>query len=110
MPLIPFRKGAACILLLLAIFASSTRAAETIIPLGSTWKYFKGTAEASNPTTGWRETNFYDSGWSTGPGYFFYGEALSGTALTDMRNSYTSFFLRKTFDIANPADYGGLVF
>ncbi|HUS36344.1 MAG TPA: lamin tail domain-containing protein, partial [Verrucomicrobiae bacterium] len=110
MPPILFRKGAAFIHLLLALFASSTRAAETIIPLGSTWKYFKGTAEASNPTTAWRDIAFDDSAWSSGPGYFFYGEALSGTALTDMRNLYTTLFLRKSFTVSNPADFGRLIF
>src|SRR5688572_16726141 len=110
MPLISIRKGAASILLLLAIFASSTRAAETIVPLGSAWSYFKGTAEASNPTTAWRDIAFDDSAWSSGPGYFFYGEPLSGTALTDMRNLYTTLFLRKSFTVSNPADFGRLIF
>src|ERR1041384_7232259 len=109
MSLIPNRKGAAVVFILLAIFVSSISRAETIIPLGSTWKYFKGTAEASNPTTAWRDTNFDDSAWASGPGAFYYGETLTGTLLNDMRNVYTTVFLRQNFTIANPADYDRLV-
>src|SRR5687767_651303 len=97
------RKGFACVVLLLAVFASSTRAAETIIRFGSTWKYLKGTAEASNPTSAWRATAFDDSTWLTGAAPFHYGEnafAGTGTTLSDMRNNYRSFFLRKTFTVA----------
>ncbi|HEY6229221.1 MAG TPA: lamin tail domain-containing protein [Verrucomicrobiae bacterium] len=95
--------------ILLAVFASSISRAETIVPLGSTWKYFKGTAEASNPTTAWRDPNFDDSAWPSGPAAFYYGETLTGTPLNDMRNLYTTVFLRKNFTIANPADYERLV-
>src|SRR3954469_9240839 len=109
MSLIPNRKGAAVLFILLGIFASSICRAETIIPLGSTWKYFKGTAEASNPTTAWRETNFDDSAWASGPAAFYYGETLIGTLLNDMQNRYTTIFLRKNFVIANPADHEQLV-
>src|SRR3954463_3276730 len=103
MSLIPNRKGAAVLFILLGIFASSICRAETIIPLGSTWNYFKGTAEASNPTTAWRETGFDDSAWASGPATFYYGESLTGTLLGDMRNVYTTIFLRKSFTIVNPA-------
>src|SRR3954471_19208493 len=109
MTLIPNRKGAAVLFILLGIFASSICRGETIIPLGSTWKYFKGTAEASNPTTARRETNFDDSAWASGPAAFYYGENLTGTLLNDMRNVYTTVFLRQNFTVANPADYERLV-
>src|SRR5690242_8803282 len=109
MSLIPNRKGAAVLLVFLAVFVSSICHAQTIVPLGSTWKYFKGTAEASNPTTAWRETNFDDSAWASGPAAFYYGENLTGTLLGDMRNVYMTVFLRKSFTIANPGDYERLV-
>src|ERR1041385_2546506 len=109
MSLSPYRKGAAWLLVFAAVFVSSICRAETLIPLGSTWKYFKGTAEASNPTTAWRDTNFDDSAWASGPGAFYYGETLTGTLLNDMRNLYTTVFLRKNFTVANPADYERLV-
>jgi hypothetical protein len=103
------RKGAALALVLLAVFVSSICHAETLIPLGATWKYFKGTAEASDPTTAWRDASYDDSAWAIGPAAFYYGEALTGTLLSDMRNVYTTLFLRQSFTVANPADYDRLV-
>jgi hypothetical protein len=107
------RKGYACVVLWLAIFASSIGAAETLIPFGSTWKYFKGRTEASDPTTAWRATEFDVSAWLGGAAPFHYGEnafAGTGTTLSDMRGNYRSFFLRKSFNVANPADFGRLIF
>src|SRR5688572_33138147 len=83
---------------------------DVLIPLNSEWKYVKGTAEASNPSAAWRNPAFADSGWTSGNAPFYYGENLgAGTVLGDMRNSYTTFYLRKTFSVSNPADYDRLV-
>jgi hypothetical protein len=74
----------------------------TLIPDGSEWKYFKGTQEASSPdTTAWRQFDFDDSPWQTGPTPIGWGEpdTFLGTTLEDMRYAYTSFFIRKKFTI-----------
>src|SRR5688572_8254697 len=113
MSLIPNRKGATYLAVLLAVFVSSLSAAETIIPLGTTWKYFKGTAEASDPTTAWRAVDFDDSAWASGPATFHYGETSlvgSGTLINDMRNVYTTLFFRKTFTVPDPTQLDRLVF
>ncbi|MBN1671136.1 MAG: hypothetical protein JXR37_08900, partial [Kiritimatiellae bacterium] len=73
---------------------------------GATWRYRKGTAEASDPLTAWRGAGFDDSGWPAGAMPFGYGDAAEedyGTTLDDMQNSYTSVFLRKRFTVLNPA-------
>ena len=77
--------------------------AADLISDGAQWRYLKGLSEASNPTQNWRTTGFSDSTWTVGETPFFYGESLSGTLLSDMQGQYTSVFLRKTFDISNPA-------
>lgn len=82
-----------------------TARAGVLVSEDSEWRYFKGLAEASSPdTTAWRSVDFNDASWLTGRGPFFYEDntGYSGnTALTDMRGSYTSVFLRKTFAITN---------
>jgi hypothetical protein len=74
----------------------------TLISDGSEWKYFKGTQEASSPdTTAWRQFDFDDSLWQTGPTPIGWGEpdTFLGTTLEDMRYAYTSFFIRKKFTV-----------
>jgi len=94
-------------LLLLALcflmigFLGFAHAATTIIPRGSNWKYLKGSAEASDPRSDWRLLDFADSGWSTGNLPLGYGLSGLGTTLSDMPNSYSTVFLRKTFTLTS---------
>ena len=76
----------------------------TPIQLGSTWRYFKGTQEASNPVGAWRTIGFDDAAWDSGDAPFGYGEARPvGTNLSDMQNSYSTYFLRQTFNLDDPS-------
>ena len=67
------------------------------------WKYFKGTEEASIPTGAWRTQGFDDSAWSTGDTPFRYGDGSGGTVLNDMRNNYSTVFMRRAFNVADVA-------
>ncbi len=80
----------------------------TLVASNSIWRYFKGTSEASNPTTVWRNLNFNDTSWLTGAGTIGYGENFIATPLNDMQNNYTTVFLRKTFVVTNASLIGGL--
>lgn len=81
----------------------------TLIEAGATWRYFKGTQEASQPTTAWREPTFNDTGWATGALPIGYDPGLAfGTPLDDMRRSYASVFLRRSFTVENPDEVGSL--
>jgi hypothetical protein len=63
----------------------------------SSWRYFKGNQE---PPSNWRELDFDDSDWTSGKAPFGYGVrgfVRYGTLLADMRQGYTSVFLRKHF-------------
>jgi len=82
----------------------------TWIPASATWKFQRGTAEASVPDISvWRGVGFNDSGWESGPLPLFFGEPLAGTLVSDMAGRYTSLFLRRTFTAPNPADIRSLL-
>jgi len=70
----------------------------TVIPLGATWKYFKGNA---NPGTTWATPAFVDATWLTGPSGFGFGDNDDATVLTDMVNNYSTIFTRKAFTVYN---------
>ncbi|MCZ6792144.1 MAG: lamin tail domain-containing protein [Planctomycetota bacterium] len=91
--------------------ASSPGSADssTLIPAGGSWRYLKGTAEASAPAGAWREAGFDDSGWSVGRTSIGYGEGFIRTELADMRGNYSSVFLRKTFELTSLEAIGSLV-
>jgi len=74
----------------------------TYIPPAATgWLYFKGTEEPSSPADAWRALEFVEgAGWQTGQASFGYGDDDDNTTLSDMRNSYSSVYLHKTFVIA----------
>lgn len=80
------------------------------------YRYFKGTAEASTPTTLWRTNDFDDSTWLSGLAPIGYDDDPSGvnyapfgTLLTDMRNNYISLFQRHSFNVAAAAALTNIV-
>ncbi len=77
------------------------------VEAGSTWRYREGTSEASSPATAWRETDFDDALWKSGPASIGYGETFIQTPL-DMRNNYVSVFLRVDFTVEDPGAIGDL--
>ncbi len=81
----------------------------TLIGIESDWKYFKGTSEPSAGAGQWRENSFSDAGWSIGRGTIGYGEGFLNEVLTDMRGNYSTVYLRRSFNITNPATVSGLV-
>ncbi|MBN1674323.1 MAG: lamin tail domain-containing protein [Kiritimatiellae bacterium] len=72
---------------------------ETLVARSGSWSYRKGTAEASDPRTDWRNLDFGDAAWARGRLPLGYGAAGLNTTLTDMQGSYTTVFLRRTFDV-----------
>lgn len=78
-------KRTALALSLILTFIASAPAA-LLFNTAASWKYRKGTAEASAPdTTAWRGVSFDDATFTTAPAPFWYGDVLpGGTQLTDM--------------------------
>jgi len=80
-----------------------------VLPKQSDWKYFKGTSEASSPRANWRQVGFNDSSWLQGQAPIGYGEgSFIVTELPDMRGFYTSVFFRKTFVVAELAQFSAI--
>jgi hypothetical protein len=102
----------------LALFAAAvvfSARSEPILSMNSTWRYFKGTSEASSPVAAWRNVGFDDSSWLTGAAPFYYenepgsANAYTGnTDLTDMFNGYTCIFMRQEFIVTNLAQIAQL--
>ena len=58
----------------LLLLGSLLRADEVaLIRIGDSWRYFKGTMEASSPASAWREIGFDDSSWFSSPSGFSVG-------------------------------------
>ncbi|MBN1672450.1 MAG: lamin tail domain-containing protein [Kiritimatiellae bacterium] len=70
-----------------------------LVSRATTWRYAKGTREASDPIDEWRKPDFDDTAWAKGRAPFGYGEPTVNTVFGDMQNTYSSFFIRKTFSI-----------
>ncbi len=92
---------------------------QVFVEVGEEWRYFKGTSEPSTPREAWRDPDFNDSQWAVGKSPFGFGEddliGPEGTTFDDMRKQdenpgYTSVFLRKEFNVADPAAIGSLAF
>ncbi|MCH2062139.1 MAG: lamin tail domain-containing protein [Roseibacillus sp.] len=80
--------------------AAPAGAQVTYVEAGQSWRYRKGTSEASNPVDAWRMQGFSeDETWVTGTAGFGYGDSDDTTTLDDMRNNYASVFLRKEFNL-----------
>ncbi len=83
------------------LFYSFVPAAETkYVKSGDVVRYWKGTSE---PPASWKNTGFADSGWLTGATGIGYGDDDLATTLPDMMNLYTTVYLRKVFNVSNPA-------
>jgi hypothetical protein len=74
-----------------------------LIDVGAEWRYLKGSQEASVPMEAWREPGFDDSSWPIGRSGFGYGDGDDATLLNDMRNAYSSVFIRRRFTVSDPS-------
>jgi uncharacterized protein (DUF1800 family) len=77
-----------------------------LVQAGSVWRYVKGTAA---PPAAWKNTDFVDTGWAQGATSIGYGDEDDLTELTDMQGSYASVYIRKSFELANPATVGDMI-
>ncbi len=70
----------------------------------SGWLYREGRSEASNPIGAWRELDFRPNAtWSGGRTPIGYGDGDDNTELDDMRGSYSTVYLRRTFEVEDVA-------
>ncbi len=93
----------------------------SLIPTGSVWKYLD---DGSNQREAWREPDFDDSHWLSGPGQLGYGDSDIATFVQSNRTDGSrifTFYFRHTFWLENPSlvtnlavrllrDDGGIVY
>ena len=84
-------------LLIIFICLNTILEAQVQFDLNSNCKYLKGSAASGLPST-WTTESFNASGWSSGIAPFRYGDGTGGTLLSDMLNSYSTLYLRSSFN------------
>jgi parallel beta-helix repeat protein len=75
---------------------------------GDEWHFFRGKEPPSDPPDAWKEPDFDDSLWETGPSGFGFGDNDDATVLSDMQGSYFSVYIRKEFTLSSPDQIGSL--
>ncbi|HVR75630.1 MAG TPA: hypothetical protein VMT52_14945, partial [Planctomycetota bacterium] len=81
---------------------------KALVPAGARWRFFRGRSEPS-PGMEWTDPSFDDSSWEEGPSGFGYGDADDATILSDMKDTYTTVYVRHVFTPADPFRFEGFV-
>ncbi len=86
--------------ILIAGLALAEPQAPPLVTRSDTWRYHKGT---NAPVAGWQTIADASLGvqWPSGPGGFGYGDGDDATILSDMLNTYTTVYIRRTFQVTN---------
>ncbi len=80
--------------------------AEILVATNSSWRLFRGTAEPAATRPAWRQPGFNDSAWPHANAPFSYGDGVAtGTVLSDMRNRFSTLYLRTSFQLPTPSAY-----
>ncbi len=87
---------------LLLALATPLAHAEALITRGADWRYLD---DGSNQGTAWRETDFDDSGWESGPAQLGFGDGDEATVLT---SGHITYYFRHTLTIDDPGTVAGL--
>src|SRR3954469_17286725 len=93
---------------------AETKAAVTLIPAGAEWRYWDrgGTPPTSSPIfSPWNSRVYNDTGWSSGPAQFCYGEGDEATVVNfgpDPDTKYITTYFRRPFLVTNTADFNQL--
>jgi len=103
------RLPAAAIILVLAaerVPAQSFTAAflpDEFVARGAEWKFLRGKAAPDGGALDWTRVGFNDGAWETGRAGFGYDDGDDATLLSDMQGSYSTVYLRKRFEVADPS-------
>ncbi len=78
------------------------------IPRESSWRFWKGTTAPPGGLATWKAVDYDDSAWNEGDAGFGFDDGDDNTILNDMRNGYTTVFIRRVFDVPDPSAIGSL--
>ena len=84
------------------LFAASSSSAEELIAKGSTWLYVD---DGSDLGTDWRETDYDDSNWQSGPAQLGFGD---GDEATTLASGHITYYFRQHFNLENVGNIAGL--
>ena len=73
----------------------------TVVPAGSVWKYLDNGIDQG---TAWKESNFNDSAWASGPAQLGYGDGDEATVVSygpSSTNKYVTTYFRRSFYLAS---------
>ena len=76
--------------------------ANELVSTGSTWSYLD---DGSDQGTAWRELDFDDSGWDSGPAQLGFGD---GDEATQIDSGHIGYYFRHSITVDNPDDIAGL--
>ncbi len=85
----------------LAAAVSSVHSA-VLIPTEATWSYWTGLEAPSLEAPFWVEKGFVDASWQKGSAPFRYGDGSGGTLIEGMQNTFSTFFIRRSFQVTDP--------
>ncbi|MCP4259030.1 MAG: PQQ-binding-like beta-propeller repeat protein [Planctomycetes bacterium] len=71
---------------------------KSVIKKGADWQYLAG----SHPNNAWTQPDFKTQKWSTSAAGFGYNDNDNKTVLKNMKNRYSSVYIRKLFSITKP--------
>ncbi len=98
----------------ISITATNPPGITVLVPNGSTWQYLD---DGSDQSVFWSAPGFDDGSWSTGVAEIGYGDAVGnnrpeGTVVSfgaDPNAKHPTTYFRKTFTVADPGAFSGLV-
>jgi acid phosphatase type 7 len=94
--------------LCIAFLSANIFAQTTLVGRGSSWKYLDN---GSNQGTGWIAPAFDDTTWAAGNAQLGYGDGDEATVVGyggNASNKFVTTYFRKSFNVANPADFVSL--
>ena len=100
------KKISTSLIIIFVLFNISLNAQSTLIPYGSSWKYYDlGNEPSQISGSDWEDTAFDDSGWSSGNAHLGYGD---GDETTVINSSALTAYVRHTFNVSNPSAFDNL--
>ncbi len=79
-----------------------------IVPRGATWDWLAPTNASGAPPANWNTIGFTPAGWSNGPARVGYGGDGEATVVPSTPVKPFTLYLRRTFNIADPAQVNGM--